>query len=414
MRFAAIVLAAAFVASCGGGGAAGEGERPVQLTLGTPNGAPSFGLSECSLSSIAAILVFDGSAGRQSGDYSTRSQWQSDAPDIVAVSDGTLRVEDGAPLPAGTLVARAPGVATISAKYLDFTASASVVVVPVQQLSITPQLTDLAANIPQQFTLNGVFADSPQAVDITKNALWDLNGEDARAFVDATTGLVHPGEASSGAPIQLFARLPACNRTVETDFQVSDLKSLDLEYEFPTPDALPVGASQKITLWGVFGDSSHTTQNLSTQATVRNDFAGWTTVLTGADSLVIEAVQPQKDTSIILSLYDGALQAQTEPMDVAADALTDISITPKQLSVTFPATAQLEALGTFATGLVIPITRHVAWASADDNVLKVDQTIDTAGLVRVADVTQAVQVTATDANATHTNTDTAQVSVFAQ
>jgi len=52
---------------------------------------------------VQAILVFDGTAGRQTGDYSARSTWTSDSPDIVSVSGGQL-------------LAHTPGTATISAK----------------------------------------------------------------------------------------------------------------------------------------------------------------------------------------------------------------------------------------------------------------------------------------------------------
>ena len=132
MRGLFVVASACMLAACGSG-AVGDGERPVQFYLNTPTGGNSFGLSECSAGAVQAMLVFDGQSGRQTGDYSTRATWTSDAPDVVDVNHGQL-------------LARTPGTANITAKYLDFTATASVVVVPIQALYVTPNLTDGSGN----------------------------------------------------------------------------------------------------------------------------------------------------------------------------------------------------------------------------------------------------------------------------
>jgi hypothetical protein len=397
LRFGALPL---LLAACSTG--VGEGERPVDFYLATPNSTESFGLSECSTGAVQAIVMFDGSGGVQLGDYTARSSWQSDAPDVVAVDNN------------GNLIAKAPGVATISAKYLEFTASASVVVVPIEQLYITPTLTDLAADVDQAYTLYAVFADSPVPVDITTDAHWDLNGESVRAYVDAGTGVVHAGAASSGAPIQLFAQLPACGRSAQTEFQVSTLQALRLEYEFPPPQNLPVGISEKVRVWGSFGDAMHTEQNLSRQVTLRNEAGSAILPFVGTDSLILQAVELASSATVTLGLYDFALSAQTAPMNFVTDPLVDVTVSPENIFVTYPATGQLEATGTFASGLTVPITRHVTWVSGDESVLTVDPSLDAAGTVHVANVNQNVQVRAIAPSATGDGEDQAQVLIFAE
>src|SRR5882724_1102996 len=68
----------------------GEGEKPMELLITTPNGSGSFGMFECAGSQVHANLVFDGSSGRQVGDYSSRVLWTSSAPGVVSVQGGLL------------------------------------------------------------------------------------------------------------------------------------------------------------------------------------------------------------------------------------------------------------------------------------------------------------------------------------
>lgn len=412
----AALLAALLIGACSGGKTVGQGERPVSFYLGTPNGTTSFGMSECGTATLQALLVFDGSAGRQLGDYSSRALWQSDAPDIVAVSDGTLDIGGGGALAAGTIVARAPGVATISAKYLDFSATASVVVVPVQQLYISPSLTDLAPNLDQQYTLYGVFADGGAPIDITNQAKWDLNGEDVRAYLQATPGLVHAAAAAAGGdPVKLFAELPVCGLSAQTQFQVTDLQSLLLDYEFPVPANLPVGTSEKVRVWGVFAGAGHAQQNLSRQVDVRNNFSPALTPLVGSDSLILQATDLAHGAFITVGLYNFAFSVPTQPMNFVTDPLVNVAIAPqdKNLQITYPDTGQLDAIGQFTSGLTIPITRHVTWTSGDPAVLAIDPTLDAAGKVTVKDVNEDVAVTVSSGSATSQTSDTATVRIFA-
>jgi hypothetical protein len=400
-----IATGACMLAACSG--PVGDGERPVQFYLNTPTGGNSFGLSECSSGSVQAMLVFDGSGGRQTGDYSSRAIWTSDAPDVVGIVGG------------GQLVARAPGTANITAKYLDFTASASAVVVPVQDLYITPTLTDLAPDVDQQYLLFGVFADSPVPVNLTTDASWDLNGENSRATVNPLNGLVHAGAASTGAPVQVFARLPVCGLETHTQFQISNLTGLHLDYEFPPPANLPVGTSLKVRVFGEFGDSTHTQQNLSRAVTIQNPFDPKLLLVSSTDvagdtGIILQATDLASAASIKVGLDNFALSAQTQPMNFVTDPLLAVTVTPKNLQLMYPATAQIEALGTFSSGLQIPITRHVGWFVSDPNVAGVNSTFDNAGLVTTRNINEDVTITGISGSATQQPSDTADLSIFAQ
>jgi len=145
-----------------------------------------------------------------------------------------------------------------------------VIVVPIQQLYITPTLTDLAPDIDQQYELYGLFQDNPVPVNLTTSAAWDLNGETSRAFVNVATGVVHAGAASTGAPIEAVAHLPACGLEATHISKSRTSRRCGSTYEFTPPANLPVGTSLKVRVWGDFGDSSHTSQNLSRAVDIQN------------------------------------------------------------------------------------------------------------------------------------------------
>ena len=405
------VALALLVVACGK--TLGEGEKPTELLITTPNGSGSFGLFECAGSQVHANLVFDGSSGRQVGDYSSRVLWTSSAPDVVSVQGGAL-------------TARAPGVASITANYLSFAASVSVTVVPILQLSIKPELTDLAENLDQKFRLFGLFKDGDEPIDISADAKWDLNGEDARAHVDPNTGVVSAAPASLGNPIQLFATLPACTRFTRTQFQVSKLQSISLDYEFPLPaGGLPVGISDRVRLIGTFGDNTHTTQNLSLQAHVTNEFnqtlaVGSGTDINGNDGLYLLPIDTVNGAFITLDLYSFGLSAVTTPVDLVTDPLVDVSLKnadalpgqdPKLMIVQSPNHGQLEADGLFTSNRTFPITRHVQWLTSDTQNVTVATDAGNAGLVTVQNVEENVEIQAVAASALGTNHDNVALQV---
>ncbi|HZP13388.1 MAG TPA: hypothetical protein VFB36_13295 [Nevskiaceae bacterium] len=416
-RFGVLAASGWLLVACSQGSPVGKGERPVQFYLSTPTGGQSFGLSECSAGAVQAILVFDGSSGRQTGDYSSRATWTSDAPGIVSVSGGNL-------------LAHAPGTANITAQYLDFTASASVVVLPAQQLYITPSLTDLAPDVDQQYLLWGVFADSPVPINLTTQAQWDLNGENSRATVGSATGIVHTGAASIGAPVQVFAHLPVCGLEAHSQFQVTNVSALKLKYEFTCdangencvpPQDLPVGTSIKLRVLGEFGDKSHTEQNLSQAVTIHNLFDPKLLLVqaidaTGDSSIIMQATDLVSGAYIDVGLYNFALSAQTQPINLVTDPLVSVAIPPqdKNLELMYPSTGHIDAIGTFTSGLQIPITRHVAWSVSDPTAAKVDPTFNNAGLITIRDVNEDVTITAASGSASVQTTDTADLKIFAQ
>ena len=400
------VALATLIVACGKG-SLGEGEKPTELVITTPNGSGSFGMFECAGSQVHANLVFDGSSGRQVGDYSSRVLWTSSAPNVVSVDRGLL-------------AARAPGVANITASYLSFAASVSVTVLPILQLSIKPELTDLAENLDQKFRLFGLFKDGDQLIDISNDAKWDLNGEDARAHVDPDTGVVSAAVASQGNPIQLFATLPACTRFTKTQFQVSKLQSINLEYEFPLPPGgLPVGISDRVRLIGTFGDNTHTKQNLSLQAHITNDFnqsfaVGAGTDINGNDGLYLIATNTVDGAFITLDLYNFGLSVATTPVNLVTDPLVDVSLKnadavppqdPKLLVIQSPNHGQLEVDGLFTSNRKFQITRHVQWATSDTRNVTVATDAGNAGLVTVQNVEENVEIQAVAASATGTNHD---------
>eukprot|EP00456_Euglypha_rotunda_P053938 TRINITY_DN43589_c0_g1_i1.p2 TRINITY_DN43589_c0_g1~~TRINITY_DN43589_c0_g1_i1.p2 ORF type:complete len:140 (+),score=48.83 TRINITY_DN43589_c0_g1_i1:57-422(+) len=100
-------------------------------------------MAECTSTQMNAYVVFDGDNGETIGTYSDRVQWASDNPSVVLVSDGVTASPEGTVYTIGTIVALRPGVATISASYLDLHASITVDVSEMSDLHVDSDLTDI-------------------------------------------------------------------------------------------------------------------------------------------------------------------------------------------------------------------------------------------------------------------------------
>jgi hypothetical protein len=103
-------------------------------------------------------------------------------------------------------------------------------------------------------------------------------------------------------------------------------------------------------------------------------------------------------------------------MNFVTDPLMTVTIPSqdKNLQIMFPATGHIDAIGTFSSGLQIPITRHVVWTLSDPSVAAVDATFNNAGLITVKDVNEDVTITAASGSATQQTSDTADLKIYQQ
>lgn len=398
LRFAPVTLALSVAAALLFGCSkdiVGEGQKPTRMYLGTSTEEEAAQMAECTSTQMNAYVVFDGDSGESIGIYNDRAQWSSDNPSVVLVSDGTTPSPDGTVYAVGTIVALRPGVATISASYLDFHAAITVDVSEMSDLRIDSDLTDIGAKLDQAFVLKAILSEGSPEQDITTSAAWRFDPATSQAYVDSATGLVHANSETGGQNLRLVARLPECDREVSTSFRVSPVQALQIDYERGADVvALPEGFSESFTVYASFADAAAPRQNVTTQMTIDAIDDDYIAAALGDDAYYVTADDRVGSGRIELSLDPLDLTIATKRWQVQDSKLIDLQLAPDDLRITYPDTGQLTAIGTFDNGLVMPVTRHVGFTSADTEVLTLGGSNDTAGEVTTTNTDANVEVSA--------------------
>lgn len=386
----------------------GQGSGPIGLVVVASGGNEFSRIYECRSEALAAYAIFSGD-----GDPSlnqVNADWLSDNPGILAVSNNDLLSARGFVMASGSVVARAPGTAVITARYLDFTASVTIEVLPILSLEITPALTDIAEDLPQEFELEATFDDGEPAQTISSEADWRLNGATSAAYIEKDS---HTVSANSAAPepITLVAELRECGLRTSRELRVSATAGVEVDYEFGATSSLPVGVSEAWSVWATFAAPTSTRQNLTALIDVDNAFDE--TVATYADEyLYVQTNSESRSVQLTLSLPANRWSATTRPTDYVATDLLSIEVQPQLLELNYPERGQLEALGRFANGQVLPVTRHVTWSSGDVSALSVGNGTSVAGQIFAGRVDQDVVVTASAPQAAERGSDSALVKLY--
>jgi len=397
----------------------GDGTEPTALYVGvSAPGEGALELPECTAQTLKSFLEFDNGEG-DTGDFTERSEWRSSDPSTAFVGDGVTPSPDGVVYQKGYVVGIKPGTAVVTASYLEFDASMTVEVPPLQSLAIEPALTDIAENVVQKFDLKAVFLEDTADQDVSSTALWRFATTTTEAYVDTSgSGQVHANSAGSGGALELVAEMPECDRSVSTQFRVSSIAGLDLDYEFGDEQVLPLGYSEAVAVQARFAspDGSETTrQNLSAVVEIENDDDDYIGVSQGEDALYVVAGDDAAEVSFEISLdtetRDFLLPTKTWKLQDIA--LLDVHLSPQELRITYPETGQFTVTGTFEDGRERPITRHVIWSSSDTSGATVSAAYDSAGEVSVGNVDTDVEIEASSADAEGTQDfDLATVKVF--
>ncbi len=405
------VLATALVAGCSDGGSVGEGTYPVELFLGVGARQSSFQMDECTSTQLSAYLRFDGDAP-QTGDYTGRAAMVSSDPSIAFIGDGVSRSPDGVIYGFGQLIALKPGLATISASYLDFSATIAIQVEELRGLRIEPALTDIAEDLPQKFDLVATFNEARPEQDVSEIGVWRFEPGTARAFVDAG-GEVQANSARDAIPVTLIAQLPECGRTASLSFRVSPIQSVELTYEYPDESRLPLAYSEALSVHARFADGAATRQNIARSVELENvpdDFIS-ASVVTNTDptdlSAVLNPVDIGEDLVLVTALDEPGIAAfdllvrsgagfrtQTRTWSLVDTVLDDLIVTPGQINLRHPDRYPLRATGHFTNGMTRDVSREAVWTSLDPTVLAVSNQTDDAGTVESANVDGDIEVEA--------------------
>lgn len=222
---------------------------------------------------LQAFIFFDDG---DIGNFTRRVKWSSSDPSVLTVSNFDEPVP-GNPdnrFDYGSIAPLSAGTATVTATYLDMTASIPITVDQAGAITITPN--DLKM-VPRSFQqLQAIAILDGKKVDLTAQTIFDLNNGDPDAVADfatlSETGSI--GAIAASAPLPITAKLNvqggACgnnpNTTADANLQVVTIPTpptpnpmklgLSLEPEPGYEAKLAEGTSQFLTLIARFGDSN--------------------------------------------------------------------------------------------------------------------------------------------------------------
>ncbi|MDP9142173.1 MAG: hypothetical protein M3O62_15470 [Pseudomonadota bacterium] len=377
----------------------GEGSAPTGIGISYGVVTDIVKTYECAAFQLAATATFEGNSTVE-GDVTTRVIWSSSNPGVIDVSNGEIEAEPGSDttFPAGTVIARSAGTATIRADYIGFSAEFGVTADPIAALEITPSLRYMTPGSQQAFKLEVVFADGDLPEDLTDAAIWRLPTADAPASLTAAStvqALSDPLDKSFVLEAQVFT----CDRSASLNLALDQISALRLSYEQPADLPVPLGYTDQIRVEGVFADSQADPQNLSAQIEIEQVLgdADYATVSVG-EYLTVNGQVADKATQFLIRYAPLDLEALTRSYVFSSTEIQSLRLSPDRGELLFPETLQLQAYGLFADGLERPVRRDLSWESLNPDLLSVTTVGDDAGEVTALGLKGDATVRAQTAN----------------
>lgn len=355
--------------------AVGDGRAPVEIQLAGIEGASKVTTYECNPQQLEAYLLFnDGSAG----DFTDRVTWSSSDSGVVAISNGDIyNPAVNSYFGAGVLVPRTPGIATVEAQYLDFTARAQVEVRAIHSLWIDDDITTLGVGSVHDFSLHMKLEQDSKAVEPSSEH-WTIDGADGSVSIASNTGQVEV--LAAGQAQRVRAGPDNCVRTATHTIHTAEIESLSVEFLDPNGRNLTLGSTDAVVVWGHFSDSKLAPQNLSgqLQANVDGSELG---VFAGVEKFYVQGYAEVDASTVTIEFPPAGLETELGPYQVTSRQLDRLEIRPAEGVFQSDDSLQLSVTGYFLDGHATDITRHVDWAVSDPSLATVSAGLDSAGEV---------------------------------
>lgn len=363
---AAALAVSALTSGCGG---LGEGTLPVRAVIqpqGAAEGATSTKAYTCLNTGLTYIVDFSNGSR---GDFTQRATYSSSNPAVALASNLDVPVPGQANTfySRGTIVAVAPGTATITARYLTFTNTIDVTVSEIQNVRVVPATANLAAR--SRLDLSAVADLDGVETAIDPAVSWSFVAPNtAVATIDSISGTMTGVAAGTGLTAR--ASFPGCSLTADAAVTVANLQSLAVTRQLTADDQLVVGSTDRLVATGTLDNGE--TQDLSTQSSYASSDPTAISLFTSGLpnlALALKASTPVQITGSFNTAATGAtptlVSAPAISITPIADSLNTIAVSPATQAVIAGRTAQFSAIGSYASGRSQDITRHVAWSSGD-------------------------------------------------
>lgn len=287
--------------------------------------------------------------------------WSSSAPAIAEIGAD------------GTIVAKAAGTATITAKLGEVTATAEVSILGLKpvELVIEPVDPTLPVGASLKFSAIAGFEDGSKA-DVSTAATWTSSAPDVAKFAtngkDGQDGTITTLAGGSAIVTAEFAGLQA-TRIVTVITPVLQTLTID-----PASATLAAGGALQLKVLGTWQDGS--SSDLTSSATFAASPSGVVSVSNAPGSQgKILAIAPGE--AKVSASFGGKLAEAT--ITVSKATLQALAISPAQPSVPKGVTVQLVALATLSDGSIEDVTEAVVWASSAPTIATISSSGKTAG-----------------------------------
>jgi hypothetical protein len=335
---------------------------------------------QCISSNLTLYGVF--TKNNSVGSFTERATWSSADQNIVKVSNADIPVpgQDGSFYVRGTLVPVSSGSTTVTANYLDLSASITVHVAAPTEVTLEPADPRIAINTVQGFRitakLDGVIQDVTAAT-IPTIAFSPV--DDTVATAALSSGLPYVTGLATGGPLNLGITLPICSQTLATTVRVAPIVNLVLQHEDGFTGNLFVGTNESLKTMADFGDgpeqdvtaqSIYAVDTTDTTATTRiSATSNFVTALTAGAVANVSAKCCQRDRNADGDILDDGEAATFTSNAVeftpVAGTLTAFAVSPADGSGEQYTNHQFTVTGTFDGAATQPITRYVTWSVTD-------------------------------------------------
>lgn len=284
-------------------------------------------------------------------DITEQVTWQSTPTDRLAISNASGSHGLATALASGTATATAALGSITGALDLSITAAT------LSSIDISPLNARLAKGTQLNFRATGRYSDGT-IQDVSEQVSW-ATGDTTFATVSNATGNQGQTLALSPGDTSIFATLDGVTGSATLTVTAAQLLSINV---VPAELTLPAGTLQTVNAVGSFSDGS--VQNLDDKVTWESDSPSTATVSNGKISAL------QAGSARISASWEG-ISGNTNAT-VTNATLSSLAITPNTPALAAGTNTQLHVTAIYSDGSQEDVTTQATWSSADDALLRVE------------------------------------------